>query len=94
MSRRDLVFVVSRAFALYLISWALADITYLPERLLSLSHEMSRGSVLTKYDYWASHYLVVTSFLVIRILALVLAARSFWRCGSRVQSFFAPEQEN
>ena len=63
MSRKELVFIVSRAFALLLISWALADVSYIPERLFSLTHHISQGSVLARYDYWSSYYLVVTSSL-------------------------------
>jgi len=85
MSRKELVFVVSRTFALILISWALVDFSYLPERLLALTHQINQGSVLVRYDYWSSYYLVVTGFLV---------AGSFWRCGPRVQALFSPEEDN
>jgi hypothetical protein len=94
MSRKELVFIVSRALALLLISWALVEVSYLPERLFALTHHIGQGSVLAKYDYWSSYYLVVTSFLVARILALLLVAQSFWRCGPRVQALFSPEQDN
>jgi len=94
MSRKELVFIVSRAFALLLISWALADVSYIPERLFSLTHHIGQGSVLAKYDYWSSYYLVVTSFLVVRVLALLLVAGSFWRCGPRVQALFSLEGDN
>jgi hypothetical protein len=94
MSRKELVFVVSRTFALILISWALVDFSYLPERLLALTHQINQGSVLVRYDYWSSYYLVVTGFLVARVLALLLVAGSFWRCGPRVQALFSPEEDN
>lgn len=94
MSRKELVFVVSRTFALILISWAIVDISYLPERLFALTHHVNQGSVLVRYDYWSSYYLVVTGFLVARVLALLLVAGSFWRCGPRVQALFSPEEDN
>ena len=94
MSRKELVFVVSRAFALLLISWALAEISYLPERLFALTHHLNQSSVLARYDYWSSYYLVVTSFLVARVLTLLLVAGSFWKCGPWVQALFSPEQDN
>jgi len=94
MSRKELVFVVSRTFALFLFTWAFAEVSYLPERLLSLTHHISEGSVLTRYDYWSSYYLVVTSFLVVRILAFLLAAGSFWRCGPWVHALFAREVDD
>jgi hypothetical protein len=94
MSKRDLVFVMSRTFALLLIASALADLSYLPERLFALTHHLAQSSVLAKYDYWSSYYLVITSFLVVRVLALLLAAGSFWRCGPWVQGLFTPGQDN
>ena len=94
MSRKELVFIVSRAFALFLVTWALAGVTYLPERLLALTHHVSQASVLARYDYWSSYELVITSFLVVRVLALLLAAGSFWRCGPWVQALFSPDEHN
>jgi ABC-type microcin C transport system permease subunit YejB len=94
MSRKELVFIVSRAFALLLTTWALAEVSYLPERVFALTHHISQSSVLARYDYWSSYYLVVTSFLVARVLALLLAAGSFWRCGPWVQALFSAEKDN
>lgn len=94
MSRKELVFVVSRTFALLLFTWAFAEISYLPERLFSLTHHIGQASVLARYDYWSSYYLVVTSFLVVRVLAFLLAAGSFWRCGPRVQALFYPKLDD
>ena len=94
MSRKEIVLLVSRAFALLLISWALVEITYLPERLFALSHHLSQSSVLVAHDYWSSYYLIITVFLVLRMLALFLAAALFWRCGPWVEALFSPQQEN
>jgi hypothetical protein len=95
MSRKEIVLLVSRAFALLLISWAFVDVTYLPERLFALSHHLGQSSVLVVvHDYWRSYYLIVTVFLVLRILALFLAAALFWRCGPRTEALFSPQQEN
>lgn len=77
MSRKELVFLVSRAFALLLISWAFAEITYLPERLYTLSHHLSQSSVLVGHDYWSSYYSIITVFLILRMLAFLLAAAMF-----------------
>ena len=94
MSRKEIVLLVSRAFAVLLISWAFVEVTYLPERLFALSHHMSQSSVLVVHDYWSSYYLIVTAFLVLRMLALFLAAALFWRCGPRVEALFSPQQGN
>jgi hypothetical protein len=94
MSRKEVVLVVSRAFALLLISSAFVEVTYLPERLFALSHHLSQTSVFVAHDYWSSYYSITTVFLVLRILALLLAAALFWRCGPRVEGLFSPQQES
>jgi hypothetical protein len=94
MSRKELVFLVSRAFALLLISWGFVEVTYLPERLFALFHHLSQSSLLVAHDYWSSYYLIITVFLVLRMLALFLAASMFWRCGPRVEALFSRHDDN
>jgi len=91
MSRKESVLLVSRAFALFLISWALADVTYLPERLFTLFHHLNQRSVLATRDYWSTYDLLLTGSVVVRILALFLAAAVFWRGGPRVQTLLSPQ---
>jgi hypothetical protein len=38
MTKRDAVVLASRALALYLICWALSDITHLPQIILEFRH--------------------------------------------------------
>ncbi|MGD0506635.1 MAG: hypothetical protein ABSA27_02490 [Terriglobales bacterium] len=94
MSREELALLASRAFALLLTTWALVDVTYLPEHLFALSHYMSQRSVLALHDYWATHYLIVAVLDLVRLLALFYAAALFWRCGPRVEALFSPQQDN
>ena len=95
MSRKELVLLVSRAFALLLITWALVEVTYLPERVFALSHHLRQSSVLaTSRDYWSSYYLMLTGFNVVRMLALFFAAVLFWRCGPRVEALLSPQPAN
>jgi hypothetical protein len=94
MARKETVLLVSRAFALLLTTWGLVEVTYLPERLYALSHYMSERSALATHDYWTSHYLIVTAFDLVRMLALFLAAALFWRCGPRVETLFSPQHDN
>ena len=97
MSKKELVLVASRAFALLLATWALVNITYLPDELFSLSHHVSLRSVLAVHDYWTCYYLMLTVSNLARIVALSSATVLFWRCGPRVEAFFscpAGEQES
>jgi hypothetical protein len=94
MSRKETVLLVSRAFALLLITWALVDVTYLPEHLFALSHRMSLRSVLATHDYWTSYYLIITVSHLVRLLALSLAAALFWRSGPQAEALFSPQQNN
>jgi hypothetical protein len=91
MSKKELAFLVSRAFGLLLATWALVDVTYLPERLFALSHYMSQRSILAPRDYMTSYYLIITAFALVRTLALFIAAALFWKCGPRVEKLFSPQ---
>jgi hypothetical protein len=93
MQRKELVLLASRAFALLLIMWALVECSYLPERLFALSRHISERSVMVSHDYWSRYYWIVTSFLALRIAALLFAAVFFWRGGPRVQAFFITEPD-
>jgi len=89
MSKREFVLVVSRGFALLLITCASIEVTYLPERVSSLMHVFGEQTVLrTTHDYWTNYYSLVIGLLILRVSALLLATVLFWRCGSRVQSLF------
>ena len=88
MSRKEFVFVVSRWFAILLGIWGLVDVSYVPERLFSLSHFMNERSALSGHNYQSDYYLIATAFLFARALALFYAAGWFWRCGPRVQALF------
>jgi len=81
--------VVSRAFALLLITWAFVELTYLPERVFSLYRHLGQQSVLNgARDYWGAYYSLATVLLIVRLLALLIAAFAFWRCGPRVEALF------
>jgi hypothetical protein len=95
MSRKELVLLVSRAFALLLVTWAFVEVTYLPDRVFALSHHLRQASVLAmSSDYWSNYYLILTVFNVLRMLALFFAAALFWRCGPRVEALFSPQPGN
>jgi hypothetical protein len=79
MSRKELVAIVSRAFALLLATWVFVDITYLLDHLYPLVHHASlRSALSTTYDYWTIYYLTLAVLDLVRIVVLSLAAALFW----------------
>jgi hypothetical protein len=94
MSRKELVLLVSRAFALLLITWAFAELTYLPDRVLGLIHHVNERSALAPHDYWSSYYSILTGFTVLRMVAFLFAATLFWKCGPSVEALFTPQHSN
>src|ERR1700730_11537043 len=94
MSRRQLVLLVSRALALLFISSAFSEVTYLPELFFAFFHYFRQNSVLLGSNFTSNYYLIITAFLVLRILAYLLAAALLWRCGPRVEGLFSPPQES
>lgn len=91
MSRKELVLLMSRGFALFLTTWALVEVTYLPDRLYALFHHLSLRSALATNDYWTRYYLILTVSDLVRMVALFLGAVLFWRCGPQVEALFSPQ---
>jgi hypothetical protein len=91
MSKKELVLLMSRAFALLMIIGTFTDITYLPHNVFSLSHYINVRSVLAPRDYWTNYYLILTVCNVVRILVLFFTAVLFWRCGPWVEKLFSPQ---
>lgn len=109
LSKKDAVLLVSRALALYLLFWSVTDILLLPGELNSILHHLrdlrepvAAGNTSGAetyfhhvHDYQLRYYLFSFSANVARIVAWIMAAGWFYRCGPRVQHFFlsSPEQE-
>jgi len=87
--------IASRTIAAYLIFWAIADATYLPREILSVFHELQGPgaygySVLSafKASYFVRVYILYLLENILRIALFLMAAGWFYRCGTRIQSFF------
>jgi ATP adenylyltransferase/5',5'''-P-1,P-4-tetraphosphate phosphorylase II len=94
VSRKELVLLASRTFALLLTSWAMIEVTYLADHLFALSHYLTQRSALAMHDYLTSYYLIITASNTVRMLALFFAAAVFWQCGPRVEALFSPQQDH
>ena len=82
MTRKDGVLLASRAFALYLLCWALTDLTYLPQEVLGFRHHGG--------DYLFTYYAVGVGFRVVRIIVLLAVMNWLFKGGRSVESFFFP----
>jgi hypothetical protein len=86
-----MVQIGSRILALYLLTWALLECTYLPQFLYSLLHHLGKRGVFADQDYWSGYYMLETASLVLRIAALSLAVVHFWNAGPKVMRLFTPK---
>jgi hypothetical protein len=96
MSRKEVVLLVSRAFAGIQLVTALIEATYLPERLFSLHHFANvRSVLLTNLDvnYYASIDRIGVVSLIARIVGLLILTVVFWRCGHWVERVLLPSQD-
>jgi hypothetical protein len=94
MSRKEMVLLASRIFALLLTSWVLVELTYLPERISTLRHHITLRSVMMTSDYAGRYYVLLLAMNVLRILVLSLVAILFWRCGPRIEALLAPQHSD
>jgi hypothetical protein len=88
VSAREVVTIVSRAVAFYLLCWALIEMTYLPSSVISLVHDRTHLTALGPQTYWRDRDVLSISLLALRIVALVAAARWLYRGGPGVERYF------
>lgn len=86
MTKREAVVLASRAVALYLICWAVSDITHLPQEIMSFRHHGTAAA----HDWLWSVYRVELTFYVVRIVALFVTAEWLIKCGDGVYRYFLP----
>ena len=70
--------------------WGLSEVTYFPQRLISLTHH---SSVLISSDYWSRYDLVGLSLHILRIVALFATAAWLYRGGAGVEAFLLPPEK-
>lgn len=75
--------LVCRAVAVLWGGFAVVELTYLPERLVSLFHYVETASLVSP-NYLLVFYETSVTFLLIRIALLSLGAALFWKCGPKL----------
>ena len=89
MTFKQGILLVSRLISLDLFFWMLSELTYLPSRLISLVHYAHEQSVLGPHSYFYTLDAAGVAFLLLRIVLLLAGSVWFYRCGTRIQSFFS-----
>ena len=106
MSRKEIVFLISRALALLWAIGALTDALYLPERLFSAYHSLAAQRVMNTmaaqiatntdarigslYRSLITQLALAPIFLILHVGVLALIATAFWKCGPRIARLFEP----
>jgi len=92
VSKDQVVLLVSRAIAIIQCITAMLEISYLPERLMSLHHYQARGNAPAALpDYLARLYSTEVALLCFRIALLLTLTLVFWQCGPRLREFLLPK---
>jgi hypothetical protein len=95
MERSEAVRLVSRALSVIYGVFALDEITYLPERLLSYVHytnEWRSAQSPSAVAYLPTLYRVEVGFLFVRIVIYLALALALWNCGPWVERLFLAER--
>ena len=100
LTSEQAVLIASRVIVAYLLFWVFEDLTLLPREILPVAHYMQEtGSVLganTRLPvttYTLRFYMLGLLGLLVRMAVWLMAAGWFYRCGPRIQAFFAAETE-
>ena len=88
LTKPELVRIVCRAFALYLLLCAIIDFTYYPQYLNSLVHHLQARKTQSDDGYWTRYYLLETASLTVRAFGLLLGGLIFWNPGARILGLF------
>ena len=94
MNKKDAVLIASRALAMYFFWWALDAASYLPERIVSLSHHAADYSVLTGPGYFRELYLFSVIANGVRSIVLLVLAIWFYKSGPTISNFLLPVQDS
>ena len=96
LTREQAILIATRIVVAYLLFWVIDDITLLPHELLSVAHYMkATGSVLGTNtsmplsSYTLRYYILDLLSNILRMTLWIMAAGWFYRCGPRIQAFFA-----
>lgn len=96
IDRPQATLLASRVFAAFLLFWVVEDVTELPREIFSLLHYLHQSTQtgVSLAEALRSSYLLgdYTMYLlgnILRIALWFLAAGWFYRCGPRIQRFFA-----
>jgi hypothetical protein len=92
ISRKDAVLLASRTLAVLLTVSALADVSYVPERLHSFLHYFNNESSSAATEYMRHYYLIGLGFLVVRIVGFALMALWLHQCGPEVEELLLPSE--
>ena len=96
MSRKEIVLLVSRALAMIQFVAAMLEISYLPERVVSLmhrAHSFSAQGDAESANYWSSYDQVGVAFMCARIVGLLVLTAIFWNSAPWIERMLAPTRE-
>lgn len=93
MSAKNVVTIVCRALAVYLLFWFLSDLTYLPSHLFALWHHENGLGTQIGTTYWRDSERISLVFLLLRMVVLFFAVQWFYRSGPALQGYFLASSE-
>ena len=88
LTKTDVVRVVCRVFALFLLVCGVMECTCFPEYLHSLVHHLNEKRALADQGYWIRYYVLETASLTVRTFGYFLLGLMFWNPGPRVLRLF------
>ncbi len=94
MSKEEAISVVSRALAVLISVWALAEVSYLPEHIQSYVHymyyETTTSTNLSYLRYMQHIHFTTLAFLVTRLIGYSLLARWLFKGGPDIAELLLP----
>jgi hypothetical protein len=97
-TRLELVRIISRLFAAFLLVWAFLEVSRFPNEVLNLvqniqNMRLTAGNSRSSFNasYGVDYMILGIAVDIVRIVVLLMAVRWFYRCDPRAQRFFFAE---
>jgi len=90
----DFARILSRAFSIYLLVWALSDLLTLPELVPSFIHYLHFPPAYSQRNYWLTYYVTRIIIDSLRSVAMLIGSRYLWKNGTYLLTFFAKEEKD
>jgi hypothetical protein len=93
MTKKGFVQIASRALALNMVMWSVAELALVPARVFSVAHYLNFQGRSPSQEYFLRDEIIWLLSHVVLSAAIFIASVWVYRCGPSVEAFLSPSEE-